>query len=249
MTERNSRGPERRICKLAVVAGALGFTIFCPFIAALMADAVSPPTPGFDSVFRVINLLWVLSAPVALILGIVALVQINRNKQRLSGSGLAKWAVASGTISLVLIVFGTIAVWSKYRTGSPVWITMCKNNLHNLADGIATYTKENQTRYPDPETWCDSLLYWTQNAEKCFKCPDAMRQTGDGTCHYAINPACEPNSPPDTVLLFETKAGWNQSGGPEILTTENHNGKGCNVLFNDGSVKFVKTEELNKLKW
>jgi prepilin-type processing-associated H-X9-DG protein len=42
---------------------------------------------------------------------------------------------------------------------------------------------------------------------------------------------------------------WNQLGGPEILTTENHKGKGCNVLFADGSVKFVKTQNLGNLKW
>lgn len=42
---------------------------------------------------------------------------------------------------------------------------------------------------------------------------------------------------------------WNQVGGPEILTTENHNGKGCNVLFNDGRVEFIKTKHLDKLKW
>jgi len=51
------------------------------------------------------------------------------------------------------------------------------------------------------------------------------------------------------VLLFETKGGWNQFGGPEILTTENHKGKGCNILFNDGSVEFVKPERLGELKW
>ena len=50
-------------------------------------------------------------------------------------------------------------------------------------------------------------------------------------------------------MLFETKGGWNQFGGPEILTTENHGGKGCNVLFNNGSVRFVRTKELVKLKW
>ena len=42
---------------------------------------------------------------------------------------------------------------------------------------------------------------------------------------------------------------WNQVGGPEILTTENHKGKGCNVLFADGFVRFVKTKNLGKLKW
>jgi len=45
------------------------------------------------------------------------------------------------------------------------------------------------------------------------------------------------------------KLRWNQFGGPELLTTENHNGEGCNILFNDGSVKFVKAEDIGELKW
>lgn len=42
---------------------------------------------------------------------------------------------------------------------------------------------------------------------------------------------------------------WNQVGGSEILTTDNHKGIGCNVLFNDGHVEFVKAERLGELKW
>jgi prepilin-type processing-associated H-X9-DG protein len=42
---------------------------------------------------------------------------------------------------------------------------------------------------------------------------------------------------------------WNQVGGPEILTKENHKGKGCNILFNDGHVEFVPSNELSQLKW
>ncbi len=71
-------------------------------------------------------------------------------------------------------------------------------------------------------------------------------------CHYAINPNAKPSSPGDMVLLFETKRGWNQFGGPEILSDENHldkDRKGCNVLFNDGNVKFIKPKNLKKLKW
>ncbi len=45
------------------------------------------------------------------------------------------------------------------------------------------------------------------------------------------------------------KLRWNQFGGPEILTTENHKGKGCNILFNDLHVEFVKTERLGELEW
>jgi prepilin-type processing-associated H-X9-DG protein len=45
------------------------------------------------------------------------------------------------------------------------------------------------------------------------------------------------------------KRRWNQNGGPEILTTENHDGKGCSVAFVDTHVEFVQTEELGSLKW
>ena len=67
---------------------------------------------------------------------------------------------------------------------------------------------------------------------------------------YAMNPKCRLDSPPDTVLLFETKPGWNQYGGPELFTFENHDPKGGLVLLNGGDVKFIRTEgELRQLRW
>ena len=67
---------------------------------------------------------------------------------------------------------------------------------------------------------------------------------------YAVNPHCEPNSPADTVLLFEATAGWNQHGGPERFTFDNHDPQGGCVLLNDGTVKFIRTkEELQQLRW
>lgn len=45
------------------------------------------------------------------------------------------------------------------------------------------------------------------------------------------------------------KLRWNQVGGPELLTTENHKGEGCNVLFNDLHVEFIKMERIGELKW
>jgi prepilin-type processing-associated H-X9-DG protein len=51
------------------------------------------------------------------------------------------------------------------------------------------------------------------------------------------------------VLLFESNPGWNQSGGPELLTTENHQREGCNIAFCDGHVAFIQTKDINNLKW
>ena len=45
-----------------------------------------------------------------------------------------------------------------------------------------------------------------------------------------MNPACKPDSSFDTVLLFETRPGWNQHGGRELFTFDNHNPKGGLVL-------------------
>jgi prepilin-type processing-associated H-X9-DG protein len=64
-----------------------------------------------------------------------------------------------------------------------------------------------------------------------------------------MNPNLSPRSHSHLVLLFETKGGWNQCGGRELLTTENHKGKGCNILFVDSHVGFVKTEQVAELKW
>ena len=67
---------------------------------------------------------------------------------------------------------------------------------------------------------------------------------------YAMNPNCRKDSSPDTVFLFESKPGWNQHGGPELFTFDNHDPKGGLVLLNDGTVKFIRTEEeLKQLRW
>lgn len=51
------------------------------------------------------------------------------------------------------------------------------------------------------------------------------------------------------VLLFESEPGWNRFGGQELLTFDNHGGRGCNVLFSDGKIRFIEPEDVNNLKW
>ncbi|MBN2019066.1 MAG: hypothetical protein JW749_02440 [Sedimentisphaerales bacterium] len=54
---------------------------------------------------------------------------------------------------------------------------------------------------------------------------------------------------PSVVLLFECETGWNQNGGAELLSTKHHEGKGCNILLNDGRLQFISTENFYKLRW
>lgn len=134
----------------------------------------------------------------------------------------------------------------------------CAANLRNLWHRLRLYYKAYGTikiLYPVPTEWCDSmtrayksrgLLDKYYKSPRPHKCPSAY----EGKNHYAMNPNCKPDSPPDTVLLFETKAGWNQNGGHDLFTFINHDPKGGCVLLNDGTVKFIRTkEELQQLKW
>ena len=109
---------------------------------------------------------------------------------------------------------------------------------------MKAYAGENEGRYPDPNQWCDLLLQRTDIDADRFLCRAIKwrwrRQVlpwpipkNEG-CYYAMNPNCEPNSPDDTVLLFEIAGGWNISGGAELMAVENHRGSGGSVLVNGG---------------
>jgi len=116
---------------------------------------------------------------------------------------------------------------------------------------------DHKMEYPRPDTWCDQfvgiprvrssrLRRSMMNQADGYRCIGA----GEGRCHYAMNPNCRPDSPPDMVLVFEANAGWNQHGGPELFTFEHHNPRGGCILLNDGTVKFIRTEEeLKQLRW
>jgi hypothetical protein len=42
---------------------------------------------------------------------------------------------------------------------------------------------------------------------------------------------------------------WNQKGGPELLSTANHDYQGCNIVFTDLHSKWVPYKDLPNLKW
>ena len=130
----------------------------------------------------------------------------------------------------------------------------CASNLLTFWAGLHGFRDEKKP-YPPAIDWYDAMVHshqvkgYTANVatlERAITCPGASH----GQYHYAINPDCEPNSLPDTVLLFEARPERNQHGGPELFTFDNHDPKGGCVLLNDDTVKFIRTkEELLQLRW
>ncbi len=167
---------------------------------------------------------------------------------RIKGKVLPLWEILI-VVAIVAFLMGILlpALGKQRRTLTPQ--IRCGTNLLQLGNAMRIYASDYDDRYPTEDKWCDLLVEYSDVDKSLFICKGAERKGDQGRCHYAINPNCELNSPNDVVLLFETKGGWNQFGGPELLTTENHKGKGCNILFNDGYVEFAKPSEFDKLNW
>jgi len=183
---------------------------------------------------------------VGIVLGTVALVKVKEGKGTLGVRVTAILGIVICSASVFVLIDAFRSSDNRRERYSRI---VCASNLRHLWLAVLVYNDENDKKYPVADKWCDLLLEYAQVTERQFVCKAALRRGDQHRCSYAMNPNCKPSSPNDVVLLFESKGGWNQSGGTEMLTTENHRGKGCNILFNDGRVEFVKPERLGELKW
>ncbi|MBA7650479.1 hypothetical protein ES703_58285 [subsurface metagenome] len=237
-----------RLAILSVISGIASFTgLFILPIASLMSQLFFHRT-NFDWANPFIIFPALLSISIfSIIVGAMGVKKVRKSNGLLTGGGIARFGQV---ISIPALVWASSTLLVMFTFHGPDGrITkelMCSVNLSRLGKAMLIYANDYDDQYPTKDKWCDLLIgYDIDVDEQWFKCPAKKKHR----CSYAINPNCEPNGPPDVVLLFEAKEGWNQFGGPEILTTENHKGKGCNVSFNNGRVEFVKPERIGELKW
>ncbi len=190
----------------------------------------------------------------AIIMGIVVLVKIPQSRGQLKGTGLAISAIALPVVLVVLVpvvacLMGMLMpAISKAKENALQ--TVCIKNMLGLGKAMHSYANDYDDKFPTHTKWCDLLIKYEEVPPERFRCKGAPQQDG---CNYAMNKNMENvdrgSASPDMVLVFESNPGWNQSGGPELLTTDNHRGDGCNVLFVDGHVEFIKKQNLDELNW
>jgi prepilin-type processing-associated H-X9-DG protein len=125
----------------------------------------------------------------------------------------------------------------------------CNAYLKSLGAAFNIYADDFDGCLPSTDSWCDALGKYISPG--MLICPSSNAREDQSS--YAMNESLGGRKlaelPPDLVLLFESKPDWNKAGGPEILTTENHEGKGCNVLYADGHVEFIRPDKISELKW
>jgi hypothetical protein len=250
-----------QIPKWARVSLLVGFVCFIsPLVAYIFCRPVMSGFIFWRTAVRLGFLVLIVSA----ILAVAILIR----KYRVRGYfDRTESAVARRAIPIVGVILGCFCLYYWFaRTYTKEDINAfaarpCLKNLLLFGKAMRIYASD-YGQYPEPNQWCDSLLKHGHVDLEHFVCPSLILTcpyTGRiilfrplpkrGRCHYAMNPNCKPDSPPDTVLLFETKESWNQFGGPEILTFENHKGVVCYAVLKDGRFKFVTPKDIGKLKW
>jgi hypothetical protein len=143
------------------------------------------------------------------------------------------------------------------RTGRLVWEHQVADNkigytykfVRNRHTQDATtfklYADDNNGKFPPGNEWCDKINRYV-GSPKVFQCPAQENQR----CSYAFNRNLSDKKhnevPRDTVLLFESDAGWNKASGPELLISR-HGGrpKTYLVAFADGSAGPARLSDLD----
>jgi prepilin-type processing-associated H-X9-DG protein len=237
--DRSVRGPRPKISVFAIASVSISFTVFVGWHCLVLLNR----NRSFDNVAPYLVIIVVpatLLLPVALIMGIYALISIKKSEGLLKGYVFSTLGIL---MSFLAFWYGFMRGWVNIREEAS--IRLSESAMMQIGQVMYAYSTDYENKYPIADKWCDLFVEYIDVNRVEFVC-QVLRQE---ECYYAINPKCEPNSPGDIVLLFETQWGWNQFGGSEVATLEKHHRKGCNVLFNDGHVEFVSPERFGELKW
>ena len=158
-------------------------------------------------------------------------------------------------LRILIMVLAILVVLFIYLAPGPIprersVQIVCMVHLKSMAVSFKLYADDFDGSLPSVESWCDALGKYM--LPENLICPGSNAKEDQSS--YAMNKFLAGKKlaelPPDLVLLFESKSGWNMAGGLEILTMEYHyEGKSCNILFVDGHVKSIGKDEISELKW
>ncbi len=219
----------------------------------------SPPLPktsGMAISSLVLGCLGILTCGitslVGLVLGIVALVRINKSNGQLGGQGLAlAGTVVSGAFLLLAPIPAALLLPALAKAKQKAGAVQCMNNIKQLNLGLIMYANDNKDRFPSGKNWCDLVMPYEQSSQP-FICPQG--KPGQRS-HYAFNAKLighelkEVQAPAQTVLIFESDGGWNLAGGRELLPATPRHGGVYGVGFVDGHSEMVQSARLQQLRW
>jgi prepilin-type processing-associated H-X9-DG protein len=175
----------------------------------------------------------------AIICGHLALGKIRASGNRLQGRGQAIAGLVMGYLGVFLTILFMIGMFAGMLIPAVAGgqemarRSACVSNLTIIGKGCTLYAMDHQQMFP-PDL--QSVVPLVGNDAKVFTCRATGHQPGpldslNQWTDYVYVPGCKAD---DTVAIvaFENPG--------------NHGGKGGNVLYSDGSVAWMNTEEFNK---
>ena len=221
-----------------------------------MPSTTPPQTSGMAITSLVLGVLGLftcgLTALFGLIFGILGLRKIKRSEGRLTGLGLAiAGIVVSGIMILMLPLFAAMLLPALAKAKAKAQSITCMNNARQITLGVMIHASSNTNLCPDATTWCDTILPEVGN-QQIFLCKEGNE---NDRSHFAFNAKLsgvdldQIKNPATTVMIFETRGGWNQSGGPELLLTNPRHNHKIVVGFADGHAEMVSDTQLARLNW
>lgn len=185
-----------------------------------------------------------------LILGIIALVKISNSRGTMAGFGVALAGIIVSVIFMMLIPVAMLLpalAAAKHRALEIRSI----NNEKQLALAVRIYAGDHNNHLPPAATWCDAI-------NSIVGQPSVFVRPGSdpgSRCGYAFNTALGDADPsqvnPNTVMIFESDAGWNANGGAELMRPSGYGNRAhyAVVAYADGSVQIVPQARLSELRW
>lgn len=189
-----------------------------------------------------------------LILGLVAMSKIKKSQGRLGGQGLAlAGTIVSGAVLALMVLlvplYLAMLLPALSKAKGKAQTINCVNNVKQLSLGVRIYMGDNGDQYPPATNWCDAIMPEV-GTPRVFQCPGDANQARSS---YAFNARLlgrsDTNVPPDTVMIFESDAGWNASGGQGSMISHPRHGNQYVIGLADGSVQMVTPARLAQLRW
>ena len=176
----------------------------------------------------------------------------NRNTPSANQSSSSATIIVASALALIVVLLVLLRPMCPPPPRPRQGRVGCMANLKQVGLELLTYGGEHGEFGP-ADKWCDLLAdqYSRRTGKRAgkfrqsFHCPKVDKDEWG----YAMNPLADRWSAGDVVLLFESDAGWNGSGGPEALTTGRLEDGRCTVFRVDGTTLFVRRGETERLRW
>ncbi|EEF59884.1 DUF4190 domain-containing protein [Pedosphaera parvula] len=193
-----------------------------------------------------LGLVTCITSPIGLILGISARNQIKKSDGQIKGSGLATTGIILScvTFAIVILAFLLPALAMAKQKAQAI---SCIGNMHQLGIAAHLYAGSNHDKFPTSKNWSDLLAPSVGNP-KAFVCPLHPTHRSSYAFNAKVGGKKQNEVAPETVLFFESDAGWNSSGGPDDLSLTRHDSR-IIVCFADGSVQRLPASKLDTLRW